>query len=214
MLQLNNPREEDRFKVFYGRGSEQMPALIESGRVPLSTVDIMKKRIDVYDVDNHYSPTCNVWWANHFDTADGILYHPNGKIKVVQNARFLRELTADTSLLEGAIVLDTNREKSIATYNSIDGIEFTRDQVSQDPENTVWFALAKDNQDLLDSYRSSLIGQLQESKTPYMRVHLAKAQEVATGRMLAIQGRHFKSDIEGSFLIDQGFTHLVGVKSN
>ncbi len=35
------------FKEFYGKNNEQMPKLIEEGRIPLSVAGLMEKRLEV-----------------------------------------------------------------------------------------------------------------------------------------------------------------------
>ncbi|MBS3117851.1 hypothetical protein J4430_03150 [Candidatus Woesearchaeota archaeon] len=76
-----------KHKEFYGRNIEQMPKLIAEGRTPLSIAGLMKRRIEVlnspYEVRSAY-------WDNYFGTGDGIACHPNGKGKVVLDAKPLR----------------------------------------------------------------------------------------------------------------------------
>ncbi|MGB9707790.1 MAG: hypothetical protein ACPLXC_00465 [Candidatus Pacearchaeota archaeon] len=44
LLQLN---EQKQYKEFYGKTIEQMPRLIGEGWIPLSTSDLMKRRLEV-----------------------------------------------------------------------------------------------------------------------------------------------------------------------
>ena len=94
VLQLNLQSEGDRFTEHYGQNRVQMPLLLNSGRVPLSTVGIMKRRLEVRSPEfgKEYRSTsressiaqvAGAWWANYCDSGDGALYHPDGKIKIV-----------------------------------------------------------------------------------------------------------------------------------
>ena len=76
-LKLNEP--VDKFKEFYGRGIEQMPKLLGEGRTPLSSAGLMERRLEVLTASDDVK---DAWWGDYFDTGDGILYHPDGRIKI------------------------------------------------------------------------------------------------------------------------------------
>ncbi len=80
-LKLNEPTE--KFKEFYGRNIDQMPELIKEGRAPLSVAGLMRRRLEVLTASEDVK---DAWWSNYFDTWDTVIYHPDGKFKVVLNA--------------------------------------------------------------------------------------------------------------------------------
>src|SRR3989338_2675327 len=117
VLSLNLECKGELYREFYGRIIDQIPLLLASGRVPLSTKQLMERRIEVRDADfgKQYKGTAHEAsiqavrdsiWTNYFDTGDGVLYHPDGKIKVVVNAPFLRSLNPESKLSNGALVAE------------------------------------------------------------------------------------------------------------
>ena len=91
-LKLNEPVE--KFKEFYGRNIDQMPELIKEGRAPLSTAGLMKRRLEVLTASEDVK---GAWWDNYFDTGDAVIYHPDGRFKVVLNAEPMKELNPKVS---------------------------------------------------------------------------------------------------------------------
>ena len=101
-LQLNE--QVVPYQEFYGANTAQMPLLAKSGRVPMSVAGLMDRRLEVKDAK--YSPEVRAaWHDNNFDTGDGILYHPDGKIKVVPDAQIMRGINSESKLSDGALVL-------------------------------------------------------------------------------------------------------------
>src|SRR3989338_9383475 len=103
-LQLNDALN---YKEFYGRSTEQMPRLIAEGRTPLSIAGLMRRRLEVL---NSSDDVRNSFWDNYFDTGDGIAYHPDGRGKIVLDAKPLRELTPSSQLRNGALILSRSEE--------------------------------------------------------------------------------------------------------
>jgi len=118
-LQLNLPHEEEKYKTFYGRNIDQMLVLLASNRVPISTKDVMERRIEVRSPDfgRQYRHTAhkkvvpavrNGIWANSLGTGDGVLYAPtmSQKTKVITSAPFIRALSLEAELINGALNIE------------------------------------------------------------------------------------------------------------
>ena len=220
VLSLNLECEGELYREFYGRIIDQIPLLLASGRVPLSTKQLMERRIEVRDADfgKQYKGTAHEAsiqavrdsiWTNYFDTGDGVLYHPDGKIKVVVNAPFLRSLNPESKLSNGALVLSDE-----LYAQTTDAPEFTREQVEKERFATVWLALAQDDTELLKEYRKAVA---EELKTRYnyegqnMNVFLAPAKNVTTGRSCCVNRCGDGSNADGNGDLDGGDGRLVGV---
>src|SRR3990167_9218704 len=113
-LQLNNPVVD--FKEFYGQNIRQMPLLIGEGRTPLSTAGLMRKYLEVLDLYKKapkelkpaYASLLSAWEDNYFDTGDGAVRFSEGGLHVAPDAPYLRLLTPETKLVNGAVVDLTN----------------------------------------------------------------------------------------------------------
>jgi len=219
-LSLNLPNESEKLREFYGRNIDQMRLLLASARVPLSTKQLMERRIEVRDADfgKQYKGTAheaNIQivrdsiWTNYFDTGDGVLYHPDGKIKVVVNAPFLRSLNPKSKLKNGALILSDE-----LYAQTTDAPEFTRAEVEQDRFETVWLSLFQNDRALLKESRKAVT---EELKTRYnykgenMSVWLAPAQRVTTGRSCYVDRGDSGSNADGVSNLDDNGGRLVGV---
>ncbi len=116
-----NP-ETEGFKEFYGRSTEQMQELIADGRVPLSVAGLMQRRLDVRNFDakvkSSYMDSC-------FDTGDAVVYHPDGRLKIVLDSQYLREMTPQTQRNDGALVLTQEQ------YDAMDGEDFKKGELGK-----------------------------------------------------------------------------------
>jgi len=148
-LTLNGTREA--YREFYGRNTEQMSRLIADGRVPMNTAQLMKRRLEVRNSDADVKSS---YMDKYFDTGDAVVYHPDGRAKIVLDSQHLRDLTPDTSLNNGALVLTEE------VYNSLEGEEFKKGKLGKTGEwlsreevkaHRVWRVLARD-QILLNDY--------------------------------------------------------------
>ncbi len=90
MADFNEPTLRKPYESFEGRNIDQMPLLIADGRVPASVADVMERRL------NSKNPN---WKSSYFDTGDMIVYHPDGKFKVVRDTQLLREISPQTKLV-------------------------------------------------------------------------------------------------------------------
>ena len=139
------------YKEYCGKNVEQMPKLITEGRVPMNTSQLMQRRLDFR---NGSEAVKTAWMDNHFDTGDAVVYHPNGDVKIVLDSQTLRDITPNSELRDGALVLTEE------DYTALQGEEFekgelgkvndrmTREDVKSHP---VWKVLARD-QGLLNDY--------------------------------------------------------------
>jgi hypothetical protein len=153
-LALSTKNESKAFKKFYGKSAEQMPKLIAEGRTPMSTAQLMQRRLDVR---NDIVGVRHAWLDFGFDTGDGVVYHPDGRVKVVLDSEDLRDMNSESRICRGALVLTDD------DYNALKGSyveEFERGKLGKVNEwlskqeaksHPVWKVLARD-QILLNDY--------------------------------------------------------------
>lgn len=149
-----NPTPEI-YKEFGGKNTERMPILMAEKRVPLSVTELMEARLK-------YGEELPHWMVSYFDTGDAVVYHPDGRIKIVLDSKHLRKITPESQLLRGALVL------SDKIYNTLQGQEFKKSELEkrvgklltkeQVKSNLIWQALARD-QKLLDEYADFIFNQ-------------------------------------------------------
>ena len=148
-LKLNTTREA--YREFCGRNTEQMPKLIADGRVPMSVAGLMQRRLDVRNSDADVKTS---YLDNYFDSGDAVLYHPDGRVKIVLDSQTLRDVTPNSELRNGALVLTED------AYNVLQGEEFKKGKLGKVNErlsreqakaHPVWKILARD-QALLNDY--------------------------------------------------------------
>lgn len=212
-LQLNE--QVVPYQEFYGRNTEQMPLLIKSGRVPMSVAGLMDRRLEVRDAK--FSPDVRAaWHDNYFDTGDGILYHPDGKVKVVPDAQVLREINRNSKLSDGALVLPAG------VYEAAEGNEFTKEDLKNIIKdsltregakiNPLWQALAR-NQDRLNAYVDFVFDETQKrfSYNQNMGLYVGSSQKVPTARSVIVYRLEGRSLAYGRFHLDYVNGRLVGV---
>ena len=160
VLTLNETKET--YKEFYGRNFEQMPQLIVEGRVPMNVSQLMQRRIDVRNDSNDLKSS---WMDNYFDTGDAVVYHPDGRVKIVLDSQYLRNMTPKSGRNGGALVLIED------VYKSLQGEEFKKGKFVKvnDPSlsiedvkaHPVWKVLARD-QGLLNDYADYIFAEGKE----------------------------------------------------
>jgi len=168
-LELNEEIENLKYRAFKGKITEQMLELLADGRVPLSSADLMRKRLEVH-FSSYPQVVRDSWLNEDLLTGDGFLLHPDGQVKVICNANLLKDLNPQTPLLErrvhlpygnsygrqecegGELGLGEDREASIAAYEEIDEPEFTEEQIKKDKIGTIWLTLADNDNALLEAY--------------------------------------------------------------
>lgn len=152
-LKLNTSREV--YKAFPEKGTapntEQMPKLRADGRMPANVSQLMQRRLDLRNDDTGVK---DFYMDNYFDIGDGVVYHPDGRVKIVLDSQHLRDMTPETPRNDGALVLGED------VYNALEGEEFKKGKLGKVNEwlsredvksHPVWKALARD-QGLLNDY--------------------------------------------------------------
>ena len=140
----------ETYREFYGRSAERMPKLIADGRVPMSFAGLMQRRLDVRNA----ADVKGSWMDSYFDTGDAVVYHPDGRTKIVLDSQHLRDMAPESSRNDGKLVL------TFGDYNHLQGEEFKKGKLGKTNErlsredvknHPVWKTLARD-QVLLDDY--------------------------------------------------------------
>ena len=148
-LKLNETVEV--YKEFYGRNVEQMPKLIAEGRIPMSVAGLMQRRLEVRNSDADVKSS---YLDNYFDTGDAVVYHPDGRVKIVLDSQTLRDMTSESPRSNGALILANE------VYDTLQGEEFEKENLGKINErllredakaHPVWKVLARD-QTLLNDY--------------------------------------------------------------
>ena len=213
-LQLNIP--EEAYKEFYGRSTEQMPKLIAEGRVPMNTSQLMQKRLDHR---NGPADLKTVWMDNYFDTGDGVVYHPDGRAKIVLDSQTLREMTPGSKRNNGALILGED------VYEEWQGEEFKEGRLGKTREwlskaevksHPVWKVLARD-QALLDDYVDYIFAKCKEQERfgydTAMGVSLVDSCSRNSPEMnvWCVGGLGGRSGAYGWVDLDDGIGRLVGI---
>ncbi|MBI2507514.1 hypothetical protein HYV89_01025 [Candidatus Woesearchaeota archaeon] len=175
-LQLNEPVQD--YREFYGRITEQMPKLIADGRALLSVSGL--RRLEARNASELVKDS---WLYNYFDTGDAIAYHPDGMAKIVLDSQLLRELTPESKLINGALIIPNGM------YEALEGLELSRGDLEKYASknwlnqkevisNPVWQALARDK-DLLKEYAGLVFSQGYDDA---MGICRASPQDIPTMR--------------------------------
>ncbi len=218
-LQLNTLAEGERFKEFYGANNRQMPLLLAEGRTLLSAAGLMSRYLEVLELYRNapeelkpaYESLVEVWEDNYFDLGDGAARHSDGRMKVVPDAPYLRLLTPETRLVNGAVDLSdvyaalVGEEFSKANVEKYCGVALTR---SDAKENPIWLALARGDKALLDAFVDACFSQAKKRfryDGDMMGVYEPRVpKEGAAGRLWAVCG--LSGGIYGSRA--NGLSHL------
>jgi hypothetical protein len=212
-LQLND--EIIPFKEFYGPNHAQMATLVEEGRVSLSIAGLMRVRLDA--LKGSSEDVKNAWWNNYFDTGDGILYRPDGDIKVVLSDPIFRNMTAERPPYNGALILGDS-DISQDAYTSAEGVELKRNDLSDLVEKVlpkevvkshpVWNALVP-NTLLLHEYVDAVF-ELSKSQNN-MGIWLPSPEDKVLGRLWCIDNHSDGSNAIGVNYLKYNYGRLVGV---
>lgn len=208
-LQLNEPTLE----YFEGKNVDQMPNLIANGMTPLSVSGLMQRRLH-----SQYGSSAvrDSLMHNYFDTGDGVAYHPDGRIKIVPDARPLREMNSESKLVNGALALP------YGMYEKLEGQEFTRKDIkkyvgdaisSKDAKsNPLWQALARDPK-LLNEYVDLIFAQAKQQfqYDKNMGVYVSDAPESPAMRLWCVGRPRVRPSAEGRGGLGDSGGRLVGV---
>src|SRR3989344_469883 len=157
-LELNATREA--YQEFYGQNVKQMPKLIADGRVPMNVSQLMQRRLDVRNSEAVKGSYMN----NYFDTGDAVVYHPDGRVKIVLDSQTLRDMTPESQRVGGALIIGED------VYNTLEEEEFKKgklgkvnEQMSREDvkSHPVWKVLARD-QGLLNDYADYIFAEDKE----------------------------------------------------
>jgi hypothetical protein len=209
-LQLNEPTLD--YEEFYGGNTTEMPKLVAEGRTPMSVAGLMQRRLEVLGASRRVR---RAWLNNYFDTGDAVLYHPNGKVKIVLDAQPLRTLNKKSKLRNGALIIDND------TYRSLSGEEFNRENLVTDTplskkqvlKSPVWNALARGDTKLLREYTDAAFADAKRrfDYTENMGVFLGQPQESPVLRAWFVNRFNGRSDLYGNLDLDINDGRLVGV---
>ena len=159
MAKANLPHEEvKRFEVYDGKTTEQMPKLVADNRIPISVSQLMQRRLDLRNDETGVKAS---YTDNYFDTGDAVVYHPDGRVKIVLDSEDLRNITPNTPRNGGALIITPE------AYNTLQGEEFKKDKLGKTNDwmsrkdvkaHPVWKALARD-QSLLNDYTDHIFSE-------------------------------------------------------
>jgi hypothetical protein len=190
-----------------------MPELIADGRIPLSVAGLMQRRLDVRNASDDVRAS---WMDNYFDAGDTVVYHPDGRVKIVLDSQTLREMNSDSKRNGGALILTPEQ------YDAMSGEEFKKGKLGKigDPlsnkdvkAHPVWKVLARD-QALLDDYADFIFA---EGKQRFgyeiaMGVYPSSAQgNTPEMRAWFVDWLEGRSDVSGRGDLGKGVGRLVGV---
>ena len=214
-LELNETVEP--YREFYGSNVQQMPLLISGKddkgevidipRIPLSVAGLMERRLN---------SSKGAWKDNYFDNGDAIVYHPDGKFKIVLDAQALREITPKSKLQNGALIL------ADGMYEKMQGHEFTRNDAeiitgrelspNEVKAHPIWGVVARDKT-LLQAYVEKMFPEMKErfSYETAMGVYLASKEKVPTLRVLFAYRLENWSRLRGLSNLDCGDGRFAGV---
>jgi len=143
--------KQEKYKLFKGPIAKEIPKLIAESRNILSTEKLMQFRLD--------NPEMYSGWD--ITTSDAIIYHPNGKIKIVYDSKHIKELDIEgVEQDELSNIHFVRRELEKGIYESLKGEEFLRKDLRNHLElsakgaesSPFWQCLARHNQSLLTNY--------------------------------------------------------------
>ena len=101
---------------------------------------------------------------NYFNTGDAVVYHPDGRVKIVLDSQTLRDMTPESPRDGGALILGED------VYNALQGEEFKKGKIGKVngslskadvKAHLVWQALARDK-GLLNDYVDYIFAEAKE----------------------------------------------------
>ncbi len=200
--------QDFEFRVFRGPINQQIPGLIAAGFVPASAAQIMHGRLEgKLSLDVYY------------DSGDAILYHPDGRMKLVQDSQDLQRLNAKSWLHSGALVLPDG------AWNTLDGIIFSREYLASSAKprlskqevlnNRVWQWLARDDNHLLGEYADRVFSRAHPRSPGHdtaMGIYLSKKKMNNTVLRSWCLGNMDDGEAGGDFRLDNVGSRLVGIE--
>ena len=208
-LKLNT----EPYKAFPEEGTapniEQMQKLIAEGRVPMSVSGFMQKRLDVRNSD---ADVKSFYMDNWFDTGDAVVYHPDGRVKIVLDSQTLRSMTPESPRNGGALILTAEN------YDALQGEEFKKGKLGKTGDwlsradvksHPVWKVLARD-QALLNDYTDYIFTEGKHDTA--MGIFPGSANgETPEIRAWCVDGLGDRSDAGGGYGLDSDDGRLLGI---
>ena len=203
--------------IFNGKIIEKMPELISQGYIPISISEIMEQRIKAWESKD--KGLISLWEKNYFDSGDGIIYHPDGRIKIVLDSQNLKNINPNTQLnWYGAQVLPEQ------TFQKTQGIEFTRNEIKEYANkylkkkevlsNPIWLALVREDKQLLKEYTYQVFSKINHLEL--MKIWISNSPHFEAQRLFCLDSLDFYSSIDG-INFGQTFENigcLIGIKPN
>jgi len=210
MEEYNLPQEKvNRFKLYEGMNTEQMPKLIAEGRIPMNVSQIMRRRLELR---NDKTGINDFYINKYFDTGDGVCYHPDGRIKIVLDSQHLRDMTQDTPRSSGALILSED------VYKALEGEEFNKGKFGNAGNwfskadvkaHPVWKILAR-NQGLLNNYADYIFAEGRNNTA--MGIHLNQTSgDVPKLRAWYVNNFRNGSNIDGTSFLNINDGCLLGI---
>ncbi len=225
-MKLNEPIA--LYEEFLGPINEQMPLIIDNGRVPMNIKDIAERRLEV--LNSSFKIVRSSWLFQNFDTGDAIFYHPHSrKFKIDLDSKIMRKINSKTELNEdGLLILPED------IYYELDGKEFTHEEVNTVKkltkkkilENPVYRLLFREDKVLLGDYIDFVFGEI--GSDPYYKEEdifslcldyaflpfIEEEKNKAYGSLLRLYALFNRSDIVSVGELTKGYHFMVGVYSD
>ncbi len=244
-LQFSEPaRKPYEADNYFGRNIDKMPELLEYNRLPLSVSGFMKLRLKALDLyasilENPKDSTPEYkrevvkffhdLWGNYADTGDGILYHPDGKIRTDLDSESLRQINPKSKMTpDGAVRLKSG------LYAASKMPELSKEEVQKYTgklhsgeealDNKLWRVFARDPNEVLTQYAEDpallktyvkAFNHLAKTVFDYnngMKIYVGSPQKgVETARLVYVDRLESRSNAAGWARLDDDGSRLVGV---
>ena len=163
---IRKDSKEITLPVFYGKIKEVNPLLIFDGYNALSLEEIAEQRILAWQ---NVSSDLKLWTKNSFNSGDGIIYHPDGRVKIVPDSETLKRVCKESPFtlasLGSSLILSEN------SFDNRQGYEFSKSEVEKYAhqfnkseitinsilENPIWLAIFRENKHLLMEYACQVL---------------------------------------------------------
>jgi tRNA U34 5-methylaminomethyl-2-thiouridine-forming methyltransferase MnmC len=215
-LPLTSAKDTVMYANFYDFNKRDFELLDSYGVGLFSVADFMRRRLEVLDF------ACMVrdaWWNNAFDTSNPMIYHPDGRVKLIKDFPGLNTTLATGVLVDGALILPSSK------YESLDGLELSRDKVqsyhdrpfseAEMVNNEVWRFLAGYDAALLKEYAHAVSILGTDTTNIDRGVYFGESKKHLTVRRWYMDGLEHKSFLDGSTSInDPGLCFVAKVTDN
>jgi len=195
------------------------PLLIADGRIPMNVSQLMQRRLDVRNSDEAVKSS---YLDNFFGTGDAVVYHPDGRVKIVLDSKTLRDMASESQRNSGVLVLTND------VYDSLQGEEFKKGKLgnvnaglsrADVKAHGVWKVLAR-YQALLNDYTDFIFGEYQPrfakdsalDDLKLMGIYPGSANGTAPEmRAWCVSRLEYGSDADGRNDLDNDDGRLVGI---